>query len=394
MRGSAPDNRLQRTVLRATAEPERYTAIVWSRLTLALKPKKALAMTEQAIILIPDISGFTDFTSITEIDHSAHIITELLELIVGSNETKFTLAEIEGDAVLFYRKGAPLQREQIVDQCLSMFSNFHRQLMVIERDTICQCGACQSATNLTLKFIAHFGYIKEIKVAQFVKATGVDMIVAHRLLKNDVDSHEYILMTEPCCDAVGRSNANPMLAWSKSSQTYPVIGKVDYQFATLTEYKARIPLPPARPSFVVDKGNDNLEIVINAPVRTVYQTLINVDKRPEWSADEDSINREMTSERIGMKHNCAFMGMALINTAVHGEFGNDHALYSEQVEIPDIGLTVTAYYDLYADDGSTRLNFNVNWMGAALPPENKQGMMDGQAVNLELLKGVCENNPA
>jgi hypothetical protein len=33
-------------------------------------------------------------------------------------------------------------------------------------------------------------------------------------------------------------------------------------------------------------------------------------------------------------------------------------------------------------------------MGAALPPENKQGMMDGQAVNLELLKGVCENNPA
>jgi hypothetical protein len=221
------------------------------------------------------------------------------------------------------------------------------------------------------------------------------MIVAHRLLKNDVDSHEYILMSEPCCEAAGCSNANPMLAWSKSSQTYPAIGKVDYQFATLTEYKAQIPLPPARPSFVVDKGNDNLEIVINAPVRTVYQTLINVDKRPEWSADEDSINREMTSERIGMKHNCLFMGMVLINTAVYGNFENDHALYSEQVEIPDIGLTVMAYYDLYAHDGgSTRLNFNVNWMGAALPPENKQGMMDGQAVNLELLKGVCENNPA
>ena len=34
-------------------------------------------MSDQAIILIPDISGFTDFTSATEIDHSAHIITEL-----------------------------------------------------------------------------------------------------------------------------------------------------------------------------------------------------------------------------------------------------------------------------------------------------------------------------
>src|SRR6478735_1240118 len=181
-------------------------------------------MAEQAIILIPDISGFTDFTGATEIDHAAHIITELLELIVASNETDFTLAEIEGDAVLFYRKGEPLRRGQLIDQCLQMFSNFHQRLMVIERDTVCQCGACQSATNLTLKFIAHFGHIKEIKVAQFVKATGVDMIVAHRLLKNDVNSHEYILMTGACCEAVGQIEPDPMLSWSKSSHTYPAIG--------------------------------------------------------------------------------------------------------------------------------------------------------------------------
>ena len=92
-------------------------------------------MAERAIILIPDISGFTGFTGATEIDHAAHIITELLELIVASNETDFTLAEIEGDAVLFYRKGEPLRREQLVDQCLRMFANFHQRLRVIERDT-------------------------------------------------------------------------------------------------------------------------------------------------------------------------------------------------------------------------------------------------------------------
>src|SRR3954467_2739484 len=200
-------------------------------------------MAEQAIILIPDISGFTDFTGATEIDHAAHIITELLELIVASNETDFTLAEIEGDAVLFYRKGEPLRREQLVNQCLRMFSSFHRQLMVIERDTVCQCGACQTASNLTLKFIAHFGYIKEIKVAQFVKATGIDMIVAHRLLKNDVGSDEYILMTEPCCGAVGHENAGPALQWAKPSQAYEAIGNVAYEFATLTDFKAQIPRP-------------------------------------------------------------------------------------------------------------------------------------------------------
>ena len=204
-------------------------------------------MAEQAIILIPDISGFTGFTGVTEIDHAAHIITELLELIVASNETDFTLAEIEGDAVLFYRKGEPLRREQLIDQCLRMFSNFHRQLMVIERDTVCQCGACQTASNLTLKFIVHFGYIKEIKVAQFVKATGIDMIVAHRLLKNDVGANEYILITELCSGAVGQEDANPKLQWAKSSQVYDSIGSVGYEFATLTNYKAQIPQPPASP---------------------------------------------------------------------------------------------------------------------------------------------------
>lgn len=352
-------------------------------------------MTEQAIILIPDISGFTDFTSTTEIDHSAHIITELLELIIASNKTDFTLAEIEGDAVLFYRKGMPLQYEEIINQCLVMFSNFHKQLRIIERDTVCQCGACQTATNLTLKFIVHFGHIKEIKVAQFVKATGVDMIVAHRLLKNDVDSHEYILMTGTCCDAVGRNNTNSMLSWSTSNQSYPAIGKIDYEFATLSEYKSQIPRPPARPIFVVKRGDDNLEIVINAPLKKVYQTLINVDKRPEWLMGVDSINREMTSERIGMRHNCVLMGMVLINTAVYSDFAEDHALYTEEVEMRDIGKTIMLNYELYANgNGSTKLNVNVNWMNSALPAENKQGMMEAEIVNLELFKAACENNPA
>jgi len=352
-------------------------------------------MAEQAIILIPDISGFTEFTSITEIDHAAHIITELLELIVESNETDFTVAEVEGDAVLLYRKGEPLRREQLIDQCLRIFSNFHRQLMVIERDRVCQCGACQKATNLTLKFITHFGYIKEIKVAQFVKATGIDMIIAHRLLKNDVGSDEYILMTERCCDAVGHEDANPALQWAKSSQAHGTIGNITYEFATLTDYKAQIPEPPAPPRFVLEKGDDNLEVVINAPLRAVYQTLINVDKRPEWLQGVDTINREMTTERINMRHNCVFHGMALVNTAVYREFSESHARYSEKVEIPEINLTLLAHYEMEVlAETITRLNFNVNWMGAELPAENKQGMMTGQATNFELFKRLCETNPA
>ena len=314
--------------------------------------------------------------------------------IIASNETGFTPAEIEGDAVLFYRKGLTLQREQLVNQCLGTFHKFHEQLNIIERDTVCQCGACQSATNLTLKFIVHFGHIKEIKVAQFVKAAGVDMIIAHRLLKNRVDSHEYILMTGSCCEAVGQCDPSPMLTWSKSGYTYPAIGDIEYEFATLSKYKSQIPPPPERPTFVVNKGDDNLEIIINAPLKTVYQTLINVDNRPKWLMGVDSINREMTSERIGMHHNCVFMGMVLVNTAVYNHFEDDHAMYSEQVEITEVGATIMLHYDMYArDNATTLLNVNVNWMSAAIPAENKLAMIEAEITNLNLLKGVCENDP-
>lgn len=98
--------------------------------------------------------------------------------------------------------------------------------------------------------------------------------------------------------------------------------------------------------------------MINAPLRAAHQTLINVDKRPERLAGNGSINNEMMSERISMRHNCVFRGMTLINTAIYRDFSEDHALYSERVEMPDIGLTIVVYYDLYPqDDGSRRAEF-------------------------------------
>jgi len=103
----------------------------------------------------------------------------------------------------------------------------------------------------------------------------------------------------------------------------------------------------------------------------------------------------MTSERLGMRHNCVFHGLKLIDTAVYSDFHDDHAAYSEKVEIPERKLTLQAHYEMQAlNASSTRLSFNVNWLGAALPAENKKGMLAGQAANFELLKKASESNPA
>ena len=58
-------------------------------------------MALSAPIFIADISGYTEFLSCTELAHSSHIINALLKVLVESNTTHLTLAEIEGDALLF-----------------------------------------------------------------------------------------------------------------------------------------------------------------------------------------------------------------------------------------------------------------------------------------------------
>ena len=96
-----------------------------------------------------------------------------------------------------------------------------------------------------------------------------------------------------------------------------------------------------------------------------------------------------------MQHNCIFHGLTLINKSVFAEYDLQHARYSEEVHVVELNLTLLAHYEMVADDdGGTRLLFNVNWLGATLPAEAKQGLLAGQAANFELLKIACETDPA
>jgi hypothetical protein len=144
------------------------------------------------------------------------------------------------------------------------------------------------------------------KVAQFVKATGIDMIVAHLLLQNNIDSTNTSCWLNPVAVLRGQETINS--CFPGQNQIIPIHWHIYYEFATLTKYKSDMPPIPARIVFVINKGDNNFEVVEDAPVKNVYQTLINVDKRTDWLAGVDSINCNLTSERVGMQHNCVLMG--------------------------------------------------------------------------------------
>ena len=128
------------------------------------------------LFCIPDISGFTKFVAQTEIGHSQHIVRELLEGLIDSNNTGLQVSEIEGDAVLFYRLGAPPSLPELVEQARRMFIAFHTLLKRNELYRICQCGACAGANGLTLKIVAHYGAAVQARFA----APGHADLAPHR----------------------------------------------------------------------------------------------------------------------------------------------------------------------------------------------------------------------
>ena len=60
--------------------------------------------TTNATILIPDISGFTEFMTTTELNHSTLAINMLIDAMIKAIGNEYEVAEIEGDAVLLVRK--------------------------------------------------------------------------------------------------------------------------------------------------------------------------------------------------------------------------------------------------------------------------------------------------
>ena len=77
-----------------------------------------------ATILIPDISGFTEFMTKTELSHSSHAISMLIDAIVNAVAEDYEVSEIEGDAVLLVKKGAPPSKKDINDIRIKIFKEF------------------------------------------------------------------------------------------------------------------------------------------------------------------------------------------------------------------------------------------------------------------------------
>jgi len=155
------------------------------------------------LLLIADISGYTRFMmkNHTARVHAHGIISDLLSAVIKEVRLPLEVNKLEGDAMFMIaerqKNGWEATGSDIGRRLEEFISAFDKKLTELAGSNICDCIACQQMVTLRLKVIGHYGTAVRAKLAGFDELSGVDVIVLHRLLKNEVPGSEYILLTEP-----------------------------------------------------------------------------------------------------------------------------------------------------------------------------------------------------
>ena len=257
--------------------------------------------TQPALLFMPDISGFTQFVSETEVMHSQHIVQELLEILIDSNHLNLQVSEIEGDAIFFYRPGDKPDIKSLLQQVEKMFTRFHAHLKLYEHQRICPCGACKNAVDLSLKIIVHFGDVTGISIKEHKKLFGKDVILLHRLLKNSLNRREYVLFTEGLIDELEHHHLPNWYMPQQASEQYDV-GEVRFYFSDLSDLHktVRVDLPVYNSSSKTYVAFAEEE-TIAAPMEKIFETLITMQRRQKVTGNEKDNDAII---KIGEQHPC------------------------------------------------------------------------------------------
>ena len=120
-----------------------------------------------------------------------------------------------------------------------MHHAFHRERQYVASN-LCPCDACEQANNLKLKFVAHVGEVATQTIRDRRKLVGIDVILVHRLLKNSVQTPEYLLFSEE----LYRNGGDAFDPVQQVEQELEGIGRVQTYFADIAAVGGSLPPIP------------------------------------------------------------------------------------------------------------------------------------------------------
>jgi len=141
----------------------------------------------KGFFVITDISGYTEFLTQSELEHAHDILQSLFKAQLEQIKPPFVISSFQGDAILMYiPETGFIQPQSVIEALENLYCSFFSTLEQMQFHTTCTCRACKGISLLDLKMVVHYGSYIIQKMGDREELLGADVIVPHRMLKNQV----------------------------------------------------------------------------------------------------------------------------------------------------------------------------------------------------------------
>jgi len=262
---------------------------------------------EPLCLLIADISGYTRYLAEVELDHAHDILADLIGTVVTGLRPTFRLAKLEGDAAFVFAPADKLDGTLLLDTIERCYFAFRRRRRDVRQATSCPCNACVRIPDLNLKFVVHHGMAMRQKMAGREELLGSDVIVAHRLLKNEAVERlgvsAYALFTQATIDAIGVEPA--ALGMAPLTEVYEHVGEVS---TWVLDLERRWSEEDARQRvFVTPEAAWFTQTVATvAPPQLAWEFVTSPGRRPTWQHGVTEVALDGSGNRraVGATNHC------------------------------------------------------------------------------------------
>lgn len=315
---------------------------------------------EMACFVIADISGYTKFVSGVELDHDQDIIADIMDTLVRALRPPFRLAKFEGDAAFVYAVTEKVDGSILQDSIEAAYFAFRKRLRNIKQSNSCECQACRRMQSLDVKFVIHHGEFIKQKMAGREELAGRDVILVHRLLKNDVNksfgAHAYALYSDACVRVMGIDPAAQGLV--EHVETVDIIGDVkcwvrDLEVAWTKENETSRTVVQRAEAFEV------VESDFAAPRPTVWEHVTAPGYRPRWQDSDGVVEKTEQGRRgVGTQNHCLHGKDAIIEDILDWR-PFDYLTFTVVLPIPGCPKILMTYAFEDLKDGGTHVEARV-----------------------------------
>jgi class 3 adenylate cyclase len=200
----------------------------------------------QEYLLLADISGYTGFLVGVESAHGVdfsggippgyELLGALLDSVMAGVQPEFSIAKLEGDAVFAVAPTGTLDGRggQLLEQLQAVYQRFVARREEARPSADHDCRACSVVIDLDLKMVLHRGQAVRQTVGTHTELLGPAVNVAHRLLKNDIQSRigrrPYLFLSDAAATGLGLSDVG-----LGHTETYPDVGSIEGRIVRLGE---------------------------------------------------------------------------------------------------------------------------------------------------------------